>query len=136
MSVWPNTLRIVRHTSGKHGVGSHTDRCTDWNIPTSPEYPVVNVGSMSKPSYLPVEVCDIVPGQFSQAKLDLNQTTAMINFAVREPWVNARSIDQVSPETLGLVPQANSDLVRLALAQNLSSADLGRPDLAFPSIQG
>lgn len=73
----------------------------------NPNYPVVNVGNQQNPSYLPVEVCVIVPAQSSQAKLDPEQTANMISVAVRPPHVNAKSIAEDSSGTVGLSPQTN-----------------------------
>ena len=77
------------------------------NTTMSPRYPVLNVGNKENPSYLPVEVCVIMPGQSSQSKLDPGQTANMISVAVRPPHVNARSIAVDSSNTVGLSPQGN-----------------------------
>ena len=54
-----------------------------------------------------------MPGQNSQSKLDPVQTQQMINFAVRKPYENANSIVQQGLSTVGLLPQANVNLVRI-----------------------
>ena len=80
------------------------------NYPTvtmNEKFPVLNVGNKNNPSYLPVEVCVIVPAQSSQAKLDPEQTAAMISVAVRPPHLNAKSIAENSSDTVGLSPQTN-----------------------------
>ena len=76
-------------------------------VTTSERFPVLNVGNKNTRSYLPVEVCVIVPAQSSQAKLDPNQTEAMISVAVRPPHINAESIAEDSFVTVGLSPQSN-----------------------------
>lgn len=53
-----------------------------------------------------------MPGQSSQSKLDPSQTQQMIQFAVRKPFQNADSITQEGVQTVGLLPQANANLVR------------------------
>lgn len=53
-----------------------------------------------------------MPGQNSQSKLDPAQTQQMIRFAVRKPWENANSITQEGVRTVGLLPQANVNLVK------------------------
>ncbi len=53
-----------------------------------------------------------MPGQNSQSKLDPAQTQNMIRFAVRKPWENANAIIQEGLPTVGLLPQANVNLVR------------------------
>ena len=75
--------------------------------------PVVNVGNQENPSYLPAEVCVVMPGQASHAKLAPPQTQQMIRFAVRKPWENAKSITQEGVNTVGLLPQVNNALVRI-----------------------
>lgn len=76
-------------------------------VKMTPSNPVVNVGNKDNPSYLPVEVCVIVLGQSSQAKLDPKQTANMISVAVRPPHINAKSIAEDSSGTIGLSPQVN-----------------------------
>lgn len=62
--------------------------------------------------YLPAEVCVVLPGQPSKAKLDSLQTQQMIRQAVRKPWENAASIDQDGVRTVGLDEKSNMLLVR------------------------
>jgi len=87
----------------------------NYRMQTNANLPVVNVGTTAKPSYLPAEACQILPGQSSQAKLDPQQTQAMIAFAVRSPWLNATSIDQDGPNEVGLIPQINGDISRFGV---------------------
>ena len=63
--------------------------------------------------YLPAEVCIVVPGQPSKAKLDGGQTQTMIRYAVRKPWENARSILNEGVSTVGLDESTNLLMVRL-----------------------
>ena len=53
-----------------------------------------------------------MPGQNSQSKLEPAQTQEMIKFAVRKPGANANSITQEGVRTVGLLPEANVNLVR------------------------
>jgi hypothetical protein len=78
-----------------------------------PELPVVNCGNRENPMYLPAEVCIVVPGQPSKAKLDRSQTQQMIRHAVRKPWENAASIVGQGIGTVGLDANTNVLLVRL-----------------------
>ncbi|QIW96785.1 hypothetical protein AMS68_002303 [Peltaster fructicola] len=66
------------------------------------EIPVVNVGSRADPSYLPMEVCDIRPGQVARSKITPDQTREMLKFAVRQPSANAASISTQGLGLLGL----------------------------------
>jgi hypothetical protein len=77
---------------------------------TNPSLPVINVGSREKPSYLPVEVCVVIPGQPANTKLSPNQTANMITFAVRSPGANADSIVNEGAQVLGMKP-INATLV-------------------------
>lgn len=78
-----------------------------------PDLPVVNVGTKDSPTYLPPEVCVVVPGQAAKAKLSPSQTQGMIRFAVRKPADNARSIVTQGLKASGLDPATNALLVRL-----------------------
>ncbi|KAJ3576121.1 hypothetical protein NPX13_g3804 [Xylaria arbuscula] len=68
----------------------------------TPRLPVVNVGTREKPSYLPAECCIVPPGTPTKASLDPSQTKAMIDFAVRNPAANHKSITEKGLDNLGL----------------------------------
>lgn len=74
---------------------------------------VVNVGNRANPTYLPPEVCIVVPGQSSRAKLTPSQTEQMIRFAVRKPSENLTSIVMEAPGVVGTSPDANLLLVSM-----------------------
>jgi hypothetical protein len=74
--------------------------------------PVVNVGNRENPSYLPAEVCVVLPGQTIKRRLSPDQTQQMITFACRKPWENGTSIVDDGKAVLGLNPSPNSILVR------------------------
>jgi eukaryotic translation initiation factor 2C len=57
-----------------------------------PDLPVLNVGTRSDPSYLPVELATVLPGQPVRRLLSGNQTEQMLRFAARAPRHNAESI--------------------------------------------
>lgn len=96
--------------AGKY-VSVHDHFKNTYGIQTSDDYPVINVGSDKNPSYLPAEVCIVLPGQSAMAKLDGDQTRNMIKFAVRGPWLNAESIVNDGLKTGGLSSQTNPLLV-------------------------
>lgn len=75
------------------------------------QQPVMNVGTRQNPTYLPPEVCVILPGQSSLSKLEPDQTAQMIRFAVRRPNENASSIVSEGAETIGIGQAANTKLV-------------------------
>jgi eukaryotic translation initiation factor 2C len=72
-----------------------------------PDLPVLRFGTRENPTYLPAEVCEVVPGQAASSKLSESQTQAMVAFAVRKPHLNAQSIDTQGRQLLGCDP-ANS----------------------------
>ncbi|KAF7594956.1 hypothetical protein BBP40_007764 [Aspergillus hancockii] len=76
-----------------------------YKMTLDPNMPVVNVGTRESPSYLPVDVCMVEPGQPGQAKLSPMQTRNMLNFAVRTPPQNATSVVTTGSRVLGLGPQ-------------------------------
>ncbi|RMZ71484.1 Stem cell self-renewal Piwi [Pyrenophora seminiperda CCB06] len=80
-----------------------------------PDLPVVNCGNRENPMYLPAEVCHVVQGQPSNAKLDSRQTQSMITHAVRKPWLNARSIQDEGIATVGLDEKTNLLLKSIGL---------------------
>ncbi|KAF8847869.1 putative RNA interference and gene silencing protein [Acephala macrosclerotiorum] len=82
----------------------------------NPSMPVVNVGTRQNPSYLPPDVCVVLPGQASGAKLTPGQTQQMIRFAVRRPATNARSIVTNGARLLGIEPPVNSTLAEFDIA--------------------
>jgi eukaryotic translation initiation factor 2C len=76
-----------------------------------PKLPVINVGNRENPTYLPVQVCHVLPGQPSNSKLDPSQTQQMIRFAVKRPAENATFIVSRGLQTAGLASGVNSLLV-------------------------
>ncbi|KAK8169311.1 Piwi domain-containing protein [Phyllosticta citrichinensis] len=56
--------------------------------------PVVNVGTRDHPTWIPAELCSVLPGQVAGRMLTSNQTRLMIEFAARPPNANANSITQ------------------------------------------
>lgn len=73
-----------------------------YNIRTNPDLPVINVGNTENPTYLPADVCSVVPGQPCGTKLTPGQTQQMIRFAVRQPVENEKSIVTKGAQILGL----------------------------------
>ncbi|KAK3078798.1 hypothetical protein LTS18_006596 [Coniosporium uncinatum] len=79
---------------------------------TDTSLPVINVGDRQNPSYLPPDVCIVLPGQPSRSKLTPAQTQQIIRCAVRKPHQNAQSIATNAPRMLGFDP-TNATLVHL-----------------------
>lgn len=78
--------------------------------------PVVNVGNNANPTYLPMEVCEVLPGQAVRCKLDPQQTQAMIKFACRTPKENARFIANNARSMLGCDSPHNAALMRYGVS--------------------
>ncbi|KAI1428689.1 ribonuclease H-like domain-containing protein [Xylaria sp. FL1777] len=75
-----------------------------------PTLPVVNVGTKANPSYLPAQVCVVLPGQPAKSHLSSSQTQRMIQFAVRGPADNANSIVSKGLITAGISTGAFTQL--------------------------
>ena len=75
----------------------------------NPDQPVLNVGTRSDPQYLPMELCEVLPGQPYRRLLNGNQTTVMLAFAARAPNLNGMSIAG-TPQA----PGAGLKILRLA----------------------
>lgn len=114
-----NGIRITENGAGPSGVYFEKDNAETsvagffrsiYGKSLSENYPLVKVGSHKNPSYLPPEVCRIVPGQPTTSRLTENQTAEMLNFAARRPALNAGSILGKSPGVLKL-QQANPTTV-------------------------
>jgi eukaryotic translation initiation factor 2C len=58
-----------------------------------PDAPVLWVGSINKKTYLPIEVCDIPPGQAYIRKLNSDQTANMITFTAEKPQKKLEAIE-------------------------------------------
>ncbi|PIA41768.1 hypothetical protein AQUCO_02200300v1 [Aquilegia coerulea] len=63
-------------------------RCTHW--------PALQAGSDSKPTYLPMEVCNIVEGQKYSKKLNERQVTAILKASCKRPEERERSIERMA----------------------------------------
>ncbi|KAK3945563.1 ribonuclease H-like domain-containing protein [Diplogelasinospora grovesii] len=56
------------------------------------DLPLVNVGTVNRPMYIPAEQCSVLPGQLVKSKLTPGEQEDMIRFACRFPADNAQSI--------------------------------------------
>lgn len=115
-------------------VSVHDHFKNTYNILTDDSYPVINVGSDQNPSYLPAEVCIVLPGQSAMAKLSGDQTRNMIRFAVRGPWLNAESIVNDGLRTGGLSSQTNPLLAQFGMSAGQSLITVPARVLAEPKV--
>ncbi|TVY49146.1 Protein argonaute 1B [Lachnellula occidentalis] len=97
--------------------------------------PVVNVGNREHPSYLPAEVCVVLPGQTIKRRLSPDQTQQMITFACRRPYQNADSIVTDGKAVLGLNPQVNAMTAQFGLTIGNSLITVAARVLAPPAIK-
>ncbi|KAJ5172957.1 hypothetical protein N7492_005550 [Penicillium capsulatum] len=63
--------------------------------------PCVNVGGHDKPSYLPLDVCLVVPGQITNGELGTSQRQAIIGFSCRRPPDNLLTIKSNGLKMIG-----------------------------------
>jgi len=66
--------------------------------------PVVNIGSVKKPNWIPPELCVVEEGNAYRDKLSDKETTNMIKYACNKPKINAEAITQQGFPFLGLGP--------------------------------
>lgn len=102
-------------------------------IQLNPNLPVVNVGNKENPSYLPAEVCFVLPGQTIKRRLSPDQTAQMILAACRKPNENGNSIIGDGRNVLGLNPSANSMAVSLSILTFLNFTNFDSPNLVLLS---
>eukprot|EP00842_Homolaphlyctis_polyrhiza_P005960 jgi/Hompol1/6365/HPOL_004951-RA len=57
-----------------------------------PNLPCVVVGTLDRPVYLPLEVCEVVEGQRHMRKLNERQTAEMIKFTCQPPHIRSNKI--------------------------------------------
>ncbi|KAF8866718.1 QDE2 protein [Acephala macrosclerotiorum] len=100
----------------------------------NPNFPVVNVGNKENPSYLPAEVCFVLPGQTIKRRLSPDQTAQMILAACRKPNENGNSIIGDGRSVLGLKPAANSMASQLGLVVSQTFITVAGRVLAPPAI--
>lgn len=77
--------------------------------------PVVNVGSKEMPVYVPPELCEVPRGQHAPMRrvtLSGEQTTRMLNSAVRRPAENFKVIMDHGLQAVGLTSVNSLLLVR------------------------
>ncbi|KAK0385418.1 hypothetical protein NLU13_7894 [Sarocladium strictum] len=66
------------------------------------DWPLLNLGRIDRPTFFPVEIVTIMPGQSVKAKLTGSETTDMLSFACHSPYFNATQISTTGRATLGL----------------------------------
>ncbi|OTA55881.1 Piwi-domain-containing protein [Hypoxylon sp. EC38] len=100
-----------------------------------PNLPVVNIGTLENPTYLPLETCIVLPNQVARTKLDRDQVDTMIQFSVQErlPATNARDIEVDGFRSVGLSSN-NTSLVRSPFSTSPSLITVPGRILATPTV--
>ncbi|KAI9845325.1 MAG: hypothetical protein M1837_004947 [Sclerophora amabilis] len=68
----------------------------------NPNVPVVNIGNEQHPSWIPAQLCNVLPGQVARKKLSPDQTQEMIKVACRKPAENASLIVGEGARVMGI----------------------------------
>ncbi|KAF2493554.1 Piwi-domain-containing protein [Lophium mytilinum] len=104
----------------------------------SPAFPVVNTGTRTDPSWIPAELCEVLPGQQAKRMLLPNQTRSMIEFAARSPDKNATSIVESGLNVVGINPVSqgiNTSLQKYGIKVSASMLTVDGRILQPPSLQ-
>ena len=80
---------------------------------SNPRAPLVNCSTGTHPRWIPVELCEIMPGQPAKRLLLGPQTSEMIQFAARRPHENAESITSTGLQVTRINPVVDGSNVHL-----------------------
>ena len=69
--------------------------CFDLTMFRYPHLPCLHVGNPKKSVYIPMELCETVPGQRSLTKLNEDQTAKMIKETAKRPHERMKAINDV-----------------------------------------
>ncbi|KAF2812260.1 Piwi-domain-containing protein [Mytilinidion resinicola] len=104
----------------------------------TPAFPLVNTGTRTDPSWIPAELCEVLPGQQAKRLLLPNQTRSMIEFAARSPDKNAVSIIQSGLNVVGINPVSqgiNTSLQKYGIKVSASMLTVDGRILQPPALQ-
>ncbi|KAI1284237.1 ribonuclease H-like domain-containing protein [Xylaria sp. FL0933] len=105
-----------------------------YNTQMNMKLPVVNVGTKQDPSYLPSEVCAVLPGQPASNALSLAQRQAMIQFAVRGPAANAQSIVSEGHHIAGISTDTSTQINKFGVTMSPNLITVQGRLLAEPKV--
>jgi len=108
----PQEITVAEYFKRQHGITLK-----------QPDRSVLNVGTRDEPQYLPMELCNVLPGQAYRRLLSGDQTSEMLKFAARFPNLNGMSIAGTAQN-----PGPGLRLLRLADSS-------GKPDPQIQSVQ-
>ncbi|KAK0187297.1 argonaute-like protein [Armillaria mellea] len=97
------------------------------------DLPVVNVGSIKKPTWLPAEICTIEPGNALRGRLSDQEVAQMIRVACNPPRVNAEFIVGEGFQRLSLSPP-QPPVTGFGLSIDLEMAVIPARELNPPSL--
>ncbi|KAK0452966.1 argonaute-like protein [Desarmillaria tabescens] len=97
------------------------------------DLPVVNVGSIKKPTWLPAELCTIEAGNPYRGRLGEQEVSQMIRLACNPPRVNAEFIVDEGFQRLSLSPP-QPPIDGFGLSIDLEMAVIPARELAPPSL--
>jgi len=99
------------------------------------DLPVVDIGSVKKPNYLPAELCEIEEGTPYGGKLNEKETANMIQYACNPPKVNAVAIVNQGLPRLGLTSQPpTTPLSGFGITIDADMIDIPARELPPPSL--
>ncbi|ORY62567.1 uncharacterized protein BCR38DRAFT_345772 [Pseudomassariella vexata] len=105
---------------------------TRYGLEVNLSLPVVNTGTKLKPTYVPAELVEIIPGQALRRKTNSEETRQMIEFACRSPAANAQSIVSTGRTVLGL--DGNPTLCQFGVTAGKSLLTVTGRELTAPQI--
>lgn len=97
--------------------------------------PLINVGTLAKPSYVLAENCKLALGQVVKVKLSPKEQDAMIQFACRSPAANAISVTQNARKVLNLDNNTLLEKFKVSVAKELITVkgrELRPPVVTYP----
>lgn len=94
--------------------------------------PVINVGTTTKPVYIPAELVEIIPGQPLRRKTNPAETAQMILSACRSPFANATSLTTIGRVCLNLDANPKLDEFGISVDKQLLTV-IGR-ELVQPRV--
>ncbi|KAK0486559.1 argonaute-like protein [Armillaria novae-zelandiae] len=97
------------------------------------DLPVINVGSIKRPVWLPAEICTIEPGNPYRGRLGPQEVAQMIRFACNPPRVNAEFIVDEGFKKLSLSPP-QPPVTGFGLSIDLEMAVIPARELNPPSL--
>ncbi|RYP67706.1 hypothetical protein DL771_007113 [Monosporascus sp. 5C6A] len=97
-----------------------------------PNLPVINIGTTTRPVYMPAELVEVIPGQPLRRKTNPAETAQMILSACRSPFANAMSLATIGRMCLNLDANPKLDEFGISVSKQLLTV-IGR-ELVQPRV--